>query len=100
MFRFTCNLNDCFSPRENEIREAFHSFGTVVDVSCPKPLVVTQQTKDANSGFAFVRFSDVRDRTKAFQAIQAGRVRFDGQEIKGKELLPSFWPTEQSRRYY
>lgn len=78
----------------------FQRFGTIVDVSCPKPLVVTQQTKDPNCGFAFVRFSDQRDRTDAFHAIQNGKVQFSGQSIKAKELLPSFWPTEKTRRYY
>lgn len=89
-----------FFFREAEIKQFFEQYGKVVDVSCPKPLVVTQQTKDPNCGYAFVRFSDPRDRHLAIRDLGAGKVVFDGQVLRGKEILPSFWPTEQTRRYY
>jgi hypothetical protein len=69
-------------------------------VSCPKPLIVTQQTKDPNCGFAFIRFRDTRDREAAFTEVTEGRIQFNQQSIKGKILLPSFWPREETRRYY
>ena len=69
-------------------------------VNCPKPLVVTQQIKDSNDGFAFVRFEDPRDRKVALQELEKGAVKLDGQVIRGKEVAPQFWPTEQTRRFY
>jgi hypothetical protein len=77
-------------------------YGKVISVSCPKPLVVTQQTKDPNCGFAFIRYQDPRDLKAALFAIDSEKgVSFDGvHRIKGKEVTPSFWPTEASRRYY
>lgn len=78
----------------------FERFGPIVSVNCPKPLIVTQQTKDPNCGFGFVRFQDPRDRQNAFDEISKGNIKFRDQSIKGKIILPSFWPTQETRRYY
>lgn len=71
-----------------------------VFVHCPKPLIVTERPKDPNIGFAFIRFEDKRDRAKALEDIQAGRIIFNGKAVTAKELKPNFWPREETRRYY
>lgn len=69
-------------------------------VRCPRPLIVTQQTKDANMGHAFVRYKDIRDLRKALDDMADEKIIMDGCVLKGEILPPQHWPTERTRRYY
>lgn len=89
-----------YQRSEEDIREKFERFGKITDVHCPKPIIVTQQVKDANIGHAFVRFEDVRDRDAAVKAYNGGEITFGEPTVKAKPLVPSFWPTEKTRRFY
>jgi hypothetical protein len=80
--------------------DVFSEFGEVGAVSCPKPLIVTQQTSDANMGHAFVRYKDVRDLRKALNAMLDESLSIDGHRLKGEIVQPLHWPTEKTRRYY
>ena len=77
-----------------------HSYGVDVIVDCPKPMIVTELIKDANNGFAFVRFGDKRDRDAAFKDVCQGEIRFRGKIVSSKVIKPGFWPCESTRRYY
>lgn len=69
-------------------------------VTCPKPLIVTQQTSDANMGHAFVRYRDIRDLRRALDDICDEKVVVDGYVLRGEIVPPQHWPTEKTRRYY
>jgi len=86
--------------RQEDIQEKFEKFGKITAVNCPKPIVVTQQIKDPNIGYAFVRFEDKRDREVALKAFNAGEISFHDSKVSVKPLVPAFWPTEQTRRFY
>lgn len=78
----------------------FSQYGDIGVVQCPKPLIVTQQTKDANMGHAFVRFKDIRDLRKTLDAMCDDQIEVDGCVLKGEIVPPQHWPTEKTRRYY
>lgn len=67
---------------------------------CPKPLLVTERPRDPNVGHAFVRFADKRDLEAAVQAVRSGQVMFDGRRVQAEQIVPGYWPTEKTRRYY
>ena len=69
-------------------------------MNCPKPLVVAQQIKDENDGVAFIRFEDRRDRDAALQDANAGKIAVRGKVVSGKDIVPGYWPRENTRRDY
>jgi len=86
--------------RAEEIKDYFSKYGKVLDVCCPKPLQVNLRPREPNVGYAFVRFDDKRDLEVALNDVNAEKVSFHGHISKGELLLPSYWPTERTRRYY
>ena len=50
-----------FYSRPEDLTEFFSRYGKIADVSCPKPLKVTERPREPNVGVAFVRFDDRRD---------------------------------------
>lgn len=75
-------------------------YGEIGVVSCPKPIIVTQQTGDANMGHAFVRYKDRRDLVKAADDIADEKLEIDGHVLKAEIIQPLHWPTDKTRRYY
>jgi len=61
---------------------------------------VTQQTRDANIGHAFIRYKDRRDLKNAVNDLADDKVEIDGHYLKGEIVPPSYWPTDKTRRYY
>jgi hypothetical protein len=96
----SCAFSRCH--RSEEIKQEFETrYPTIrVVVDCPKPIIVTELIKGPNNGFAFVRFADRRDRDKALKDVQNGNFQFHGKTVTGKDIIPSFWPRESTRRYY
>lgn len=85
---------------QEQVTEYFERYGPVEAVYFPKPLQVILRNKDANQGYGYVRFSDVRDLRKALWDINQGKVAIDGNTLQGKYTAPQVWPTEKTRRYY
>lgn len=80
--------------------EVFSQYGDLGAVNCPKPLIVTQQTKDGNMGHAFIRYRDIRDLRRALDAMLDEQIEIDGAVLKGEIVPPRHWPTDKTRRYY
>ena len=80
--------------------DVFSQYGEIGVVSCPKPVIVTEQTKDPNMGHAFIRYVDRRDLAKAASDIADQKLIIDGCVIQGEIIQPSHWPTDKTRRYY
>jgi hypothetical protein len=77
-----------------------YRYGELGDVSCPRSVVVTEQTTDANQGFAFVRFKDRRDLAKA-AGDMADKLLTVGEHVLDGEIVPPrHWPNDKTRRYY
>eukprot|EP01039_Chlorochromonas_danica_P000860 gene860-935_t len=92
------NLDHSITSKEME--DYFSRYGPIASVSCPKPLVVAERVLDPNCGYAFVRFHDKRDAKAAVQDIEEGKVHFNGQQVTGHLVYPSYWPSEKTRTYY
>ena len=92
------NLNVKTLPET--LNTVFRIYGELGVVYCPRPLHVTLRTTDANQGFAFIRFKDKRDLEVALADVKAGKLIVDGQVLTGDYLVPSFWPTDKTRRYF
>ena len=75
-------------------------YGDIGDVTCPKPLLVNEKTNKPNCGFAFVRYRDRNHLEKAYEDLKNRNIAIKNQTIFGECLLPSFWPTDKTRRYY
>lgn len=85
---------------EEELHQYFSKFGSVLSVSCPKPILVVEKVSTPNCGVCWVKFEDKRDMAKAHHAILQGLVSFDGQIAEAISSKPRYWPTEETRRYY
>jgi len=104
------NLKQTTSPEV--IREVFASFGpSLKNVYCPKTLNVIERNQRQNAaaevgltwhneGFAYVRYSDRRDYTRALKAVTEGKVVIDGATVTGDYITPFSWPTDRTRRYW
>jgi len=92
------NLTDNVTPEE--IKKVFTRYGEVGDVTCPKPLLVIERTNKPNCGFAFVRYKNRLHLENALEAVKSLSITIDNQTIFGESLVPPFWPTEKTRRYY
>lgn len=75
-------------------------YGELSEVTCPKPVIVTQQTGLPNNGNAIIRFKDKRDLDAAQKDIAEGIVIFHGKTVHADVVPPRFWPSEKTRRYY
>lgn len=84
----------------HEIEAYFSKYGPVASVNCPKPLIIAQRVNDPNCGSAFVRFFDRRDADCALADLKEGKVVIRGKALEGKFILPPYWPSQASRRYY
>src|SRR3990167_3894065 len=78
------NLN--FDATENDVREAFGSFGQVEDVK-----IVMDRFSGRSRGFAFVRMDSADSAGKAKEAL-------NGQPFQGKSLVIDWARTEQRDR--
>lgn len=78
----------------------FSKYGDIGVVTCPKPTIVTEQTRDANSGHAFIRYKDRRDLRNAANDLADERIEIDGFRLQGEIVQPQYWPTDKTRRYY
>lgn len=85
---------------EQQLHDAFQSYGVIADVTCPQPLMVSEQTSDSNIGHAFIRYKDRRDMAAAMSDVMDGKVLINGHTIEGEVVPPSYWPSERTRRYY
>lgn len=78
------NLN--FDATENDVREAFGTFGQVEDVK-----IVMDRFSGRSRGFAFVRMDSAESAGKAKEAL-------NGQPFQGKTLVIDWARTEQRDR--
>ncbi len=53
---------------------------------------------DSNIGTCFLRFKFKRDATRA--ALSMNNTEIDGKIVKIEEVLPQYWPTQKTRRYF
>ena len=57
-----------------------------------------QHLSQPNLGTVFVRYKYKRDAARA--AVAMNNTELDGNIISVVQILPHFWPTTKSRRYY
>lgn len=89
------------STTEEQIREHFGVFGEIGDIYIPKPIKISdymQTIRDANLGTVFVRYRYKRDSQNAIEAMNGQSI--EGRVIKVESVLPHYWPTNRTRRYF